>query len=68
MLSVTVYLDRYIIIIIPCIAVAGLHRTADSHIDRQIQYFIPFPLTYHLSPVCGTVVDNDIVILRKISY
>ena len=65
-LPITIKLNGIVIPVLQCIAVTGLHRTANSEIDRKIQYVQAFFLADRKRIVLRAVIDDHIVKLRCI--
>ena len=65
MLPVPVHLHGDIIIILARIDISRLHRTADPHIDREIQIMIIFPPAQVGRIIRGAVVDHEVIIFRR---
>ena len=46
MLTISINLHSNVIPIVTCITISSLHRSTNSHINREIQNLITIPLTY----------------------
>ena len=68
MLSVAVKLHRIIIVVLFGIQISCLHRTTNSQIDRQIDHRDPCIFTKLQRLILRTVIDNDIIKIRRIFF
>ena len=61
MLSVSIHLDRNIIIVIICILITCLDSSAYSQINWKIYNIISVLFTDIFRPVCRTVINDNII-------
>ena len=66
MLTITIQLQYVVISIVISIAHTTLNSSGQPHINRQIQQIISSSGTDFSGIICGTVIDNHVIILRVV--